>query len=192
MNKYFRVFFDADGQGGGVAPVTPVEPQEVAKYTDKQLNDIVAKNAGKAVEKTRADLLAELGVDSLDTLKARLTKQAELEKASMTEAEKYKAELETEKKARTEAEGKMTAAELKAEIIGRGVPADKADKVAKLAAGYEGETLAAKVEAVLVEFPEFIKAPTQQVGLEGRRSNLSEEEALLAQLGQAVGLTQKK
>jgi acyl carrier protein len=102
MNKYFRVFFDADGQGGGGSGSSGdagqgAEP-EVAKYTDKQLNDLIAKNVGKASEKTRAELLAELGADSLDTLKAKLAKQAELEKASMTEAEKVRAELEAEKK----------------------------------------------------------------------------------------------
>lgn len=165
---------------------------EVAKYTDKQLNDLIAKNAGKAVEKTRAEILAELGVDSLDTIKAKLAKQAELEKASMTEAEKYKAELEAEKKARADAEGKMTAAELRAEIIGKGVPADRADKVVKLAAGYEGATTAEKVDAVLKDFPELVKAPVQAIGVETKRQNLSEEDALLAQLGGIAGLHLRK
>jgi phage protein D len=191
MNTYME-------QDTGLSPAIPAkdlvkdEAPEVAKYTDKQLNDLIAKNAGKASEKTRAEILAELGADSIDTLKARLAKQAEAEKAGMTEAEKYKAELEAEKKARLEEAGKRTAAELRAEIIGKGVPADKADKVAKLAAGYDGETIAAKVEAVLAEFPEFVKPQAQQVGIEGRKSNLSEEDALLSMLGSSVGLQLKK
>lgn len=191
MNTYME-------QDTGLNPAIPAkepakdEAPEVAKYTDKQLNDLIAKNAGKASEKTRAEILAELGADSIDTLKARLAKQDEAEKAGMTEAEKYKAELETEKKARLEEASKRTAAELRAEIIGKGVPADKADKVAKLAAGYDGETIAAKVEAVLAEFPEFVKAQAQQVGIEGRKSNLSEEDALLSMLGSSVGLQLKK
>lgn len=195
MKQFFRAFFDADGQGGSGIPA-PKEPEitepEVAKYTDKQLNDLIAKNSGKASEKTRAEILAELGVDSLDTIKAKLAKQAELEKANMTEAEKYKAELEAEKKARADAEGKMTAAELRAEIIGKGVPADRADKVVKLAAGYEGSSTAEKVDAVLKDFPELVKAPAQSIGVETRRQNLSEEDALLAQLSEAVGLQKRK
>ena len=192
MNKYFRVFFDADGQGGGgSAQVTTVEPQEVAKYTDKQLNDLIAKNAGKAVEKTRAELLAELGADSIDTLKAKLAKQAELEKASMTETEKVRAELEAEKKKTQDVEARASAAELKAEIIGKGVPADKAERVAKLAAGYDGATVAEKVEAVLKEFPEFVKPTTASVGVETGHKSLNEEEALLKQLGEIAGLKMK-
>lgn len=198
MKDFCRVFFAPDGEqaGGSPAPVTTppaADPTpEVAKYTDKQLNDLIAKNSGKASEKTRSEILAELGVDSFDTLKARLTKQAEADKANMTEAEKYKAELEAEKKARADAEGKMTAAELKAEIIGKGVPADKAEKVVKLAAGYDGATIADKVAAVLTDFPEFIKtAQPQSIGIETKKHSVNDEEALLAQLGAAVGLKSK-
>lgn len=195
MNKYFRVFFDADGQGGGGSGSSGDAGQgadpEVAKYTDKQLNDLIAKNVGKASEKTRAELLAELGADSLDTLKAKLAKQAELEKASMTEAEKVRAELEAEKKKTQDVEARASAAELKAEIIGKGVPADKAERVAKLAAGYDGATVAEKVEAVLKEFPEFIKPTTAVVGRESGHQALNEEEALLKQLGEIAGLKMK-
>ena len=175
---------DGSGSGDGQAA-------EVAKYTDKQLNDLIAKNAGKAVEKTRAELLAELGADSLDTLKAKLAKQAELEKASMTEAEKVRAELEAEKKKTQDFEARASAAELKAEIIGKGVSADKAERVAKLAAGYDGATVAEKVEAVLKEFPEFVKQSTASVGLETGHKSLNEEEALLKQLGEIAGLKMK-
>jgi hypothetical protein len=195
MNKYFRVFFDADGQGGGGSGSSGDAGQgadpEVAKYTDKQLNDLIAKNVGKASEKTRAELLAELGADSLDTLKAKLAKQAELEKASMTEAEKIRAELEAEKKKTQDVEARASAAELKAEIIGKGVPADKAERVAKLAAGYDGATVAEKVEAVLKEFPEFVKQPGASVGVETGHKSLNEEEALLKQLGEIAGLKMK-
>ena len=195
MNKYFRVFFDADGQGGGGSGSSGdagqgAEP-EVAKYTDKQLNDLIAKNVGKASEKTRAELLAELGADSLDTLKAKLAKQAELEKASMTEAEKVRAELEAEKKKTQDVEARASAVELKAEIIGKGVPADKAERVAKLAAGYDGATVAEKVEAVLKEFPEFVKQSGASVGVETGHKSLNEEEALLKQLGEIAGLKMK-
>ena len=109
----------------------------------------------------------------------------------MTEAEKIRAELEAEKKKTQDVEARASAAELKAEIVGNGVPADKAERVAKLAAGYDGATVAEKVEAVLKEFPEFVKSTTASVGVETGHKSLNEEEALLKQLGEIAGLKMK-
>ena len=57
--KRWNVFAPDDGVTGAVpaAPLTEPAPAqeepEVAKYTDKQLNDLIAKNAAKAAEKAR-------------------------------------------------------------------------------------------------------------------------------------------
>lgn len=76
----------------------------------------------------------------------------------MSESEKNAAriaELEALHKAATD---KADAAEAKVEAISKGVPADKAAKVVKLAMSgdYEGDSIADKIGKVLAEFPEFI------------------------------------
>lgn len=180
-------------------PVTPAAPAqtpaiqpapepEQPKYTDKQLNDLIAKEAGKRQEKATADLLAKMGFKSIEEVEAFNKSRQE----SMTQAEKDKLKLaEQEAAAATNAkerdEARAEVAALKA-----GVPADKVAKVVKLAAGYDGDTMEAKITALLADFPDFVKGQVQaprNAGLVTGQQGVSDEERLLAIARKQAGLT---
>lgn len=176
-----------------VASATPApvsdQAQEQPKYTDKQLNDLIAKEAGKRQEKATADLLAKMGFKTLEEVEAFNKSRQE----SMTQAEKDKAKLaEIETTAQTAArerdEAKAEVAALKA-----GVPADKVAKVVKLAAGYDGDTMDEKITALLADFPDFVKGQTvqapQNAGRVTGQQGVSDEERLLAIARKQAGLT---
>ncbi len=196
MKDYFRIMMEADDgttiPAGNPEPEGQTEPSkdlpepEVAKYTDSQLNDLVKKNAAKEAVK----ILAEAGLESTGNLKDDVAKFKEWKQSQMTEAEKYKSDLEAEKVKTKEVEARATAAELRAEIIGKGVPADKADRIMKLAQSYEGETPAEKVTAVLADFPELVKG-AQSIGVESKNSTPNTEAALLDQMLKNAGITKK-
>ena len=161
---------------------------EQPKYTDKQLNDLIAKESGKRQEKATADLLAKMGFKSIEDVESFQKTRQE----SMTQAEKDKLKIaETETAAQTAArerdEAKAEVAALKA-----GVPADKVAKVVKLAAGYDGDTMDAKITALLADFPDFIKQATgqaaQNVGRVTGQQGVSDEERLLAIARKQAGL----
>ena len=78
-----------------------------------------------------------------------------------------------------------------AEIVGKGVPADKADRIMKLAQSYEGETPAEKVTAVLADFPELVKGGAQNIGVENKNASPNTEAALLDQMLKNAGITKK-
>ena len=166
-------------------PVT--EPAEQPKYTDKQLNDLIAKESGKRQEKATADLLAKMGFKSIEEVEAFNKTRQE----SMTQAEKDKLKIaEQEAAAATNAkerdEAKAEVAALKA-----GVPADKVAKVVKLAAGYDGDTMDAKITALLADFPDFVKAQAgapQNAGRVTGQQGVSDEERLLAIARKQAGL----
>lgn len=172
-------------QGTATPPAT--EQAEQPKYTDKQLNDLIAKESGKRQEKATADLLAKMGFKSIEEVEAFNKTRQE----SMTQAEKDKLKIaETETAARTAArerdEAKAEVAALKA-----GVPADKVAKVVKLAAGYDGDTMDAKITALLADFPDFIKAQAgapQNAGRVTGQQGVSDEERLLAIARKQAGL----
>lgn len=196
MRDYFRIMMEADD--GTTIPagkpelkeqpeptINAPEP-EVAKYTDSQLNDLVKKNAAKEAVK----ILSEAGLESTGNLKDDVAKFKAWKESQMTEAEKYKTDLEAEKAKTKEVEARATAAELRAEIVGKGVPADKADRIMKLAQSYEGETPAEKVTAVLADFPELVKG-AQSIGVENKGASPNAEQALLDQMLKNAGITKK-
>ena len=76
----------------------------------------------------------------------------------MSDAEKTAARIAELEASHKSAQEKADAAEAKVEAIAKGVPADKAAKVVKLAMSgdYEGDSIADKIGKVLAEFPEFI------------------------------------
>lgn len=160
------------------------ETPEVAKYTDKQLNDLIAKNSAKAAEKARAELLGSIGVKDASEIEA-LKKARE---SQMTEAEKLKAELEALKGA--DAESKKAADAVKAEnaALKKGVPADKVDRVVKLSAGYEGDTVEERVAAVLADFPEFARGQVKDIGAPAHGQTQNEADSLLEKARAQLGL----
>jgi len=160
------------------------EAPEVAKYTDKQLNDLIAKNSAKAAEKARAELLGAIGVKDASEIEA-LKKARE---SQMTEVEKLKAELDALKAA--DSESKKAADAVKAEnaALKKGVPADKVDRVVKLSAGYEGDTVEERVAAVLADFPEFARVPVKDIGAPAHGQTQSEADSLLEKARAQLGL----
>jgi len=178
------------GEGTTQETETTTE-QEQAKYTDKQLNDLIAKEAGKRESKAQAELLAKMGFASLDDVE----KFAEKRKEGMTEAEKTKARLEE-----IENERKKTAKErdeAKAEIaaLKAGVSPDKVEKVVKLASGYDGDTPDERITALLADFPDLGKvagkapAAGKDLGVQTGQKGLSEVDRLLAVARKQAGLT---
>ena len=180
--KRWKVFFAPDDGANGAVPAEPAteptatpEVQEVAKYTDKQLNDLIAKNAAKAAEKARAELLGSIGVKDESEIEA-LKKARE---AQMTEAEKLRAELDALKGADEEAKKAADAIRAENAALKKGVPADKVDRVVKLSAGYDGDSVDERVAAVLAEFPEFIKVPVKDIGAPTHRQSIDDDTAML-------------
>ena len=189
--KRWNVFFAPDDGVTGAAPAAPateteptLETPEVAKYTDKQLNDLIAKNSAKAAEKARAELLGSIGVKDASEIEA-LKKARE---SQMTEAEKLKAELDALKAA--DSESKKAADAVKAEnaALKKGVPADKVDRVVKLSAGYEGDTVEERVAAVLADFPEFARGPVKDIGAPAHGQTQNEADSLLEKARAQLGL----
>lgn len=160
------------------------ETPEVAKYTDKQLNDLIAKNSAKAAEKARAELLGSIGVNDESEIEA-LKKARE---AQMTEAEKLRAELDVLKGADGEAKKAADAIRAENAALKKGVPADKVDRVVKLSAGYDGESVDERVAAVLEEFPEFVKVPVRDIGAPAHGQTQNEADALLEKARAQLGL----
>lgn len=171
------------------AGAKPEPTPDAPKYTDKQLNDLLVRDAGKEVKK----LLAEAGLDPSGDVKADLAKLKAARDAQLTEeqkrAERDKAvadELSASKREASEARAESAA--LKA-----GVPADKCERVRKLAlAGdYEGDNEAEKVAAVLKDFPEFVKAATpSEFGGKIKAGNVDEQAQMLAQIMKNAGIKQ--
>ena len=184
-----RVFFSPDGVDGGATEPQIAEPQgqeapEVAKYTNKQLNDLIAKNAAKAAEKARAELLGSIGVKDASEIEA-LKKARE---AQMTEAEKLKAELDALKGADAESKKAVDAVKAENAALKKGVPADKVDRVVKLSAGYEGDTVEERVAAVLADFPEFTKGQVKDIGAPAHGQTQNEADSLLEKARAQLGL----
>jgi uncharacterized protein CbrC (UPF0167 family) len=189
--KRWNVFFTPDDGVTGAVPAEPAteptatpEVQEVAKYTDKQLNDLIAKNSAKAAEKARAELLGSIGVNDESEIEA-LKKARE---AQMTEAEKLRAELDVLKGADGEAKKAADAIRAENAALKKGVPADKVDRVVKLSAGYDGESVDERVAAVLEEFPEFVKVPVRDIGAPAHGQTQNEADALLEKARAQLGL----
>lgn len=144
------------------------QPEPEKKYTDAEVNNISKKNSDKAVAK----LLKELGIDATDEGKA----------AAKDIIAKAKAEAAKDKPADKPAEdnGKFEAAMQKIAmaqgtiaLIGRGVPAEKAARFAKLldlsgavdeAGEIDEEGMGAAVDALLKDWPEALGKAGDKVG----------------------------
>ena len=168
---------------------TPATQQEQAKYTDSQLNDLIAKNAAKEAAK----MLRDAGIEPTGELKKDVEAFKAWKESTMSETEKLKAQLaEREGK---EAETKKEADGIRAEneALKKGVPADKVDRVKKLVLSgvYEGESIAEKVEAVLAEFPEYAKGAVKDIGGKTGNQSIDENTRLLDLARKQAGLTSK-
>ena len=169
-------------------PVEEKKPEaDAPKYTDKQLNDLLARDAGKEVKK----MLAEAGFDPSGDIKADLAKLKSVRDSQMTAEQKAAEAAKAKDDELTASKREASEARAEAAALKLGVPADKCDRVRKLAlAGdYDGATEAEKVAAVLADFPEFVKAQAPgDIGKLSGGKQVNEEEAILAQMKKNAGI----
>ena len=174
----------------GQAPAADAQVEDKPKYTDKQLNDLIAKESAKRSEGARTALLKEYGIESPEAL-AELKK---LRDEKMTENEKTAAAFKAKDDAVLTAKAEADAARAEVEAFKAGVSAANLAKVIKLAGTYEGATMAEKIAAVLADFPMMGKANAApagggSLGVETKHEELSEVEAMLAKARKQAGLT---
>src|SRR5574344_3005177 len=115
---------------------TATEAQAAPKYTDKQLNDLIAKNKGKGVE----ELLKTAGFQTQDELTKALADYKAMQAKNKTDAEKLADENKKTADKLAEAEKKYALAEFRAEALVRGGNREAREKVAKWAQDYDGKT----------------------------------------------------
>jgi hypothetical protein len=84
-------------QASQTAPNEPTNSE--AKFTQADIDRILAERLSRAKESTRKELLGEFGVDNPDTLKEALKKAKEREEAEMSESQKLQKQLEIAQKA---------------------------------------------------------------------------------------------
>lgn len=174
----------------GQDPAAEAQAAEVPKYTDKQLNDLIAKESAKRSEGAKLAMLKEYGIESPEAL-AELKK---LRDEKMTETEKTAAAFKAKDDAVLTAKAEADAARAEVEAFKAGVSAANLAKVIKLAGTYEGATMAEKIAAVLADFPMMGKANAApagggSLGVETKHEELSEVEAMLAKARKQAGLT---
>lgn len=192
MKDLFRKFFDedkGDGKGGAGAaePKVETKPEDAPKYSDKQLNDIVAKNSAKEAEKAVAKILELAGVKAPEEL-AELAELAKLKKGA-GEEDPVKKELEEIKKNQASVTDRADRNEAKAEALAAGVKKDALERVVKLAMSpaYEG-TIAERVGKVLAELPEFIDKTGAAFGAEPKSQAQDATQSVLDRARAAAGL----
>ena len=171
MNRFKRIFFTADGgdgkQGGGdttpPANTTTPPPADDKKFSQADVDGAAAKARKSAEEK----FLKELGVADAKTAKDAIAAFQKAQDEQKSEIEKATGRATDAEKRATDAEARAAALEMRFAVVSAGVPAEKADRVAKLAAQYDGETASARVEAVKADFPELFAAQNSAAAAEG-------------------------
>lgn len=159
-------------------------PVDEAKFTQKQLNDLIAKESGTRETKTRNEILEKLGlssVDDLDKLKARLDSEK-------TEEQKRAEALESEKKRAEELEGKTKTADLVIELLALGMDKESAKKYAKFANEEDGETAEAKAQAFIRNNEGFVKKSGGNLGIQSGSKKLNETASALASMKKEFGI----
>ena len=173
MNRFYRVFFDADADPTPPAPNPVVQPTTPPKtYTDDELNGILARKTAEAQDKA----LKDLGLDP-KTAKEEMKKWKDAQDAQKTETQKLADALEAEKQGKTTLQQERDIARAELSALKAGVDPKKSDKFVKLMNTYEGETVDKKIEAVLKDFPDFKvdAVPPKFGGKVGNTTQTSEE-----------------
>jgi hypothetical protein len=167
------------------APAPEAHAPEAPKYTDKQLNDLIAKE----VAKRESGMLKKYGIENEDAL-AELKK---IREEKMTEAERMALAIKERDTAITQAKAEADSARAEVECLKRGVNAEKVSRLIKIANTYDGVSIAEKIELAMKDFPEFAaKAPAPvpaNLGTETKSEGMSEVETLLALARKNAGLT---
>jgi hypothetical protein len=145
-------------QGTPATPPATEPAHEEPKFTQKQLNDLIAKEAGTRESK----ILERLGVKSADELDAIRKKLDE----GKTEEQRKAEALDAEKKRADELDGKYKSSDLIIELLALGMDKENAKKYAKFAAEEAGETAEDKARAFVTSNEGLVKRATvpQNVG----------------------------
>lgn len=196
-------FYAPDDGATGSAPETPPtvpasidppQPAQIAKYTDKDLNDRAAAARREANEK----VWKKHGFSSEKDFDDYLKGKRDEDEARKTESQRLKDEGDAHKKAADEARAEAMMARAEAEAMKVGVDPQKVERFVKIAMTYPGETSAEKIAATMKDFPtEFLPssapapkgapsfgAPTKSQGSDGM-------EAARADLREAMGMSKK-
>lgn len=120
------------------------EEKPVKTFTQEEVNALNAKAKNK--------FLKELGFENIEAYKKHL--------ADVEAKKPLEEKLKGVEAAKAEALTRAEKAEAKLAAIEAGVSSKKADKVVKLAQTYEGDDIAAKIKAVLEDFPELKGDPS--------------------------------
>lgn len=147
----------------------PQQSEPEKKYTDEEVNAISLKNSDKAVKK----LLKELGIDATDEGKAT-AKQILADAKAAAEKAKPAEDKAAEDNGKYEAAvQKIAMAQGTIALIGKGVPAEKAARFAKLldlsgvtdeSGEIDEEKMGAAVDALLKDWPEALPKAGEKVG----------------------------
>lgn len=132
---------------------------EQPKFTQSQLNDLIAKESGTRMKK----VYEELGVKTPEELAALKKKLDE----GKTEEQRRAEALDAEKKRADELDGKYKASDLVIELLALGMDKESAKKYAKFAAEEVGETAEDKAKAFVTSNEGLVKRSTapQNVGI---------------------------
>lgn len=144
---------DPQPGAGGAGTPSPEDGGQGKAFTQEELNSFLAKQKND----TQAKLLKQFGADSVDAVKARLTKFEEWESSQKTEAEKQAVALQ-----KTQEQFNQTIAEneaLKAQMsaMKSGVKADSVEDVVTLARSLVNDEtpIDEAIKKVVEKYPHF-------------------------------------
>jgi vacuolar-type H+-ATPase subunit I/STV1 len=182
-----RKLFSADtGNGGEVLdPVITPETKETKTFTQEDINRVI----GEAKKSSVAKVLKELGIEDVENTKEGMKKFKEWQDSQKTESEKLTGKLTEYEKSLQEKDKQVNDLNAKFTALSKGVQTDKVDKVIKLLSAYEGETIDAKIDAILTEFPEYKKgsAPAS-IGGQSTGQQTNSLDSAKEQLNKIMGL----
>lgn len=149
---------------------------EQPKFTQSQLNDLIAKESGTRMKK----VYEELGVKTPEELAALKKKLDE----GKTEEQRRAEALDAEKKRADDLDGKVKASDLIIELLAMGMDKDNAKKYAKFAAEEVGETAEDKAKAFIAANEGLVKkavAP-QNAGIVTGGQHVNSQDAMLGEM----------
>lgn len=158
-------------------PATPpAQEPEQPKFTQSQLNDLIAKEAGTRERK----LYEQLGVKSPEELAAIRKKLDE----GKTEEQRRAEALEAEKKRADDLDGRVKSSDLIIELLALGMDKEGARKYAKFAAEEAGETAEDKAKAFIEENEGLVKKATapKNAGIVTGGQHINSQDAMLGEM----------
>lgn len=140
-------------EGGTDNAVNESENNVEKTFTQKDVNNLVARESKSAQEK----LLKDLGIEDFENAKDGLKKFQEWQESQKTEAEKQAEALEKASAQLSEKEALISRLEAEKQALIQGVNADSIDDVILLAQAKVSEetTIEKAIETVITQYPHF-------------------------------------